>query len=539
MPEKKRKFSFKLGADPEFSLTFQNKRVEARTVIEDLMGRKGNLRLSEEGVDFPGGNFGWDGCDSTGEIRPNPSNDPAEITKNIKSMLTEAYPHLKIFGMSTLSVHAPVGGHLHFQIPESLRDNEKAQNILHKKMATFYLPILISENKMNLKMRCTDNDCHPGYGDLTDYRVDYDGHYDNATDKNEFTYEFRVPSAEWMTTEKICQATFAYLGVVYHEIMNQPDNFKKYIKLVYENDSQCKALYKLAISEYVGITAGLFNEIKKTVRKFELYPDYKEEIEYILNPQKVIKDKVKAGYEIFAGWDIKEKKREKKVPLRDLCNKKKFEEIIQKENMDYLKKTIEIQYNDDLNISGLVKELTTRIAAFNWKLKNNYFIFGLKKGIDSIIAFDSNKKTLYGEKLIQTILDADCLESLKNRMIKKFYLESKKINPITMKIETEKMVIIGLPYEMRMKNNAKELITLIHRIEGGRIKSLKINQKTLINDIAIPEKERGKFYKYYTGIKDESTPVTESPFPTIPFDTNSQGFRIAEENAKLIINGQI
>ena len=61
----------------------------------------------------------------------------------------------------------------------------------------------------------------------------------------------------------------------------------------------------MAISDYIGITESLFNRIKKAVRTFATYNDYKDQIEYILNPKKVMEDKKKANYDMTIGWNLK------------------------------------------------------------------------------------------------------------------------------------------------------------------------------------------------------------------------------------------
>ena len=55
---------------------------------------------------------------------------------------------------------------------------------------------MISENKTNLNLRIKQH-----YGELNDFRIDKHFNYKDGTDG--FTFEFRCPSAEWLTTPKI------------------------------------------------------------------------------------------------------------------------------------------------------------------------------------------------------------------------------------------------------------------------------------------------------------------------------------------------
>lgn len=526
MPEKK--FKFKLGADPEFSFVYQGRRVCANELLENNLKRKKGFSLRNSGFECEGGQMGWDGCAATAELRPNASYSAKELTDNIKKIITNSHQHLSAFDMSVLSVHAPVGGHVHFQISREMHNNERLVEALHKKIASFYLPILISENKMNLRIRSQGG----GYGTLTDFH----GNNEFPTESgSEYTYEFRTPSAEWLVTEKICEATLAYLGVVYNEILYNPDNFKKYMYIVYRNKEQASALHKLAVTEYVGITETLFNEIKKAVKTFELYEEYKEQVDYILNPKKVMEDKKKAEYNIVIGWNLRKALKIKDPTFRLLMSDKKFKELADKKNLDVMTQAVNIAYNDDINVEGMVEALKRHVAAFEWKLKNNYFIFGLKKGIETPIVFNQNKELICGKEEIKTKSDNQAMIELMDRIYQKFLCchKAKTINPITMELEKQKAIVIGLPYGMRMGNDYKSLIKIIYPLEkkAPTAINLEMEGKNLIDDMSVTESARGAFYRYYNDVgvqKDENG--------KIPFDDSSQGLRIADQNLGQIIS---
>jgi hypothetical protein len=525
MPEKK--FNFKLGSDPEFSFVLQNRRVNACELIQNINKHIEGFTNTQGGYKCKGGILGWDGCNATAEFRPSPSNSITEITKNIKELITKTAETFPVFDLLVLSTFAPVGGHIHFQIPEEYHLNKKKIQILHKKISSFYLPILISENKINLRLRSASSN----YGSLTDYHDD--NQYGPQSDR-EYTYEFRTPSAEWLLTEKLCRATFAYLGTVYHEIMNNPRNFAKYMNLVFKSNEQANALHQLTISNYIGITQGIFEQIKKAVKTFEFYPQFKPEIEYILSPNKVIKDKKKTNYNLVEGWNIRKTTKTKQPTMKEIINEKKFLEKAKTINLDRMAKLMNISYNDDVNVDFFVKTLTERAMAFNWKIKNNYFLFGMKKGISDTIIFNEKKELLLGQNTIQTTSDKLAIIKLMDRIFSKFgKITNKNINPNTGEIERTKTIVIGLPYETRIKKNTKEFLEFVYKLEADKLKPETVTScnKNLIEDDFKCDSEKGKLYKYVYNVRTEEPEIPNG----VVFDENSQGARIAEQNKEIIL----
>lgn len=526
MPNKKLKF--KLGSDPEFSFLFQGKRVSASSLIEKALKGKTGFSHCGGGYKCIGGEMGWDGCSCTAEIRPDAADNIDDIVKNFKNILTSSYKHLSPFDMSVLSIHSPVGGHVHFQISKEMNENEAAKDILHKKVASFFLPILVSENKMNLRIRSQGGN----YGSLTDYHGTNEF---ECNGKREYTYEFRTPSAEWLITEKICRATFAYLATIYNEILYRPENFKKYMFLVVRSKEQAIALHKLAVTEYIGITESIFNHMKKAVKTFELYQDYKEEIDYIFNPAKVVKDKEKAEYNIAIGWGLKSKTKKCSPNLKDLTNEDVFKKLSSKKNLDALNEASKLSYNDDFNVAAIADSLSKRIAAFEWDLKNSYFLFGLKKGVSTPIIFDMDLNVFSGQEEIKTVEDADAFKGLIERAYNKFGNRGafkKTINPATMKLEERKVTFIGLPYDMRVKNDIKDYLKILRSLEEGVYQAtaftdLAKNRKNLINDVDLSESKKGKFYRYTMNVQEQPEEIDT--------DMSSQGVRIANENINSVL----
>ena len=500
MPNIKRKFDFKIGADPEFVLTMQGRKVDARQTMELMLKGKTGFKKSTTDMGYevdPFGNIGWDGASSTAEIRPKANGDPQEVTNNLGGMFKEFIKHIKICDMSTISEFSSVGGHIHLEIPKGDKWTNEKKNTIHRRLASFYLPVLIAENKTNLNLRLKQ-----GYGSLKDHRIE--NHFKYEDNSPGYTMEFRCPSAEWLTTPKLANATMAYMGVIYHEILKHPKNFAKFNDIVYKSDKQGDALQTLAIMEFDLLTNSILNKAKKYVRTFDMYPDYKEEIEYIFNPKQVIKDKQKAEYNIALGWDLIGKTLPKKSEI--LSTKKKIQKIASNKDFDILKGIMNIHYNDDTNVGLFADNLKDRVAAFNWKLKNNYFIFGMRKGIESIIAKNLKDEYLTGKECLKTTLDKDQMDSLFGKMNQKFnnsngISKTQTLDFITGKVKDmrEQIIIIGIPYSMRVKEDVKEFLKLVWSLEKGELplKRGKV-EPMLKDDTNLPLNEQGEIYKILT-----------------------------------------
>jgi len=495
----KKEFNFKIGADPEFNLTLQNRKVDAHQTIEFALTGKRPFKMNRQGDGFEVndcGNIGWDGSDSTAEIRPKPAHTPQEVIANVKEILKEAIKHINLFDMSTISEFSPIGGHIHFEVPKGERWSDEKRNTLHRKMSSFYLPILMSENKINLNIRIKQ-----GYGSLKDHRIEKKFTYTDGTDG--YTYEFRCPSAEWMTTPKLAQATLAYMAVVYHEIINKPRTFSKYSDVIYRSDKQGDALQTLAIMEFDLLTQQISNKIKKYIKNFEMYAAYKKEIDYIFSPKKIKADKAKAEYNINLGWEFTKNSQPLKRDI--ISSKKKFKKISANINMDEIKKVMNIHSNDDINVVLFTEAFKDRVSVFQWKLKNNYFIFGIRKGINEIIIKNFAGDFLEGKEIIKTTSDLSAVNNLFSKMKSKFTFNTRPVTQTVIDFKTGKpkniqdsSILIGLPYDMRIKEDYKPFLESIWNIEKGIIPTKIVNKEPLISDESLEEQQKGEIYRILT-----------------------------------------
>lgn len=472
MTKTTKEFNFKIGADPEFSIILQNKRIDAKQTILEILKDKKEFKKQNMGFSISNcGDIGWDGASQTGEIRPTPAFTPEKVISNLNNLFKAFGKYMSIFELSTLSQHASIGGHIHFQSNPNW--SKQKQKTIHTQLISFYMPILMSENKINLALRIRQQ-----YGALSDFRFERKGENNDGIPIE--TYEFRSPSAEWLTTPKIAQATLAYLSVIYNEITNHPRSISKYKDILLKSDKQTEAFQTLAIQEYDILNQTILRSIKKYIKTFHMYKEYQDEINFILNPKAIIKEKMKYNYDINQGWGISQAI----IPAtkREIISEKKFKEKIKNKDADVISRILQIDYNNDAKVSDFVNALSLRAGAFNWKLNKQYFIFGLKKGIKETIIQNAKQEFLSGLEQITTRDDYELIQHAFIKMSCRYTETNAAPNCITIDFKTGKttsmksnIIYIGLPYEMRMKGKTKEFINTIWDIENEKLVPLPTN----------------------------------------------------------------
>lgn len=499
-----------MGADPEFSFTAQGQAINANRLLQDVVFKD----MEEHNMGYEigqAGNIGWDGCSSTGEMRPAPADTPEGIVDNLRQLIQAFYERIKIVDMVTDSKFASVGGHIHFQLNKCpnklipLRADgkldtattllERRMRVMHNRLASFYLPLIQGENTINLKLRKSN-----GYGDIGDYRRE--GRGDDV-----YTYEFRTPSAEWLTTPKIARAVFAYLGVVYNEIINHPDKHK-WGDIAIANIEQGQALFTLALGKH-DLFSGYFSErIRKILPSFEFYNDYKDDINFILNADKVRAEKEAVKYNIIEGWMGKSKAPSTKL----LLNSKQLEKASQKVNVEETMPLISLPYNADLNVNNFVNEIKKRAICFGWKLQNQYYFFGTRKGVDEPIAFNVAGGILTGDKQIKTINDHRAITDTFSRMITNFRtaIRCHAFSSYPEAVQ-QRHILVGIPYAWRTANNYRDFIKLMIDLEKRQdLSGVFINPESLVDDEGKTLAEAGAICQAYA-----SRPVDEVNLHTV------------------------
>lgn len=451
MPTVEKAFKLKIGADPEFSVLWNNQRVPANQVLANLF--RDDSRRNGSSVRTSGGELGVDGCNATGELRPNPSLDPLETAKNIGLMI-EAFAEKGMgFDLSTLSLWAPIGGHIHLELPENVASSDVRIKQWHRQLMSFYMPVMMGEEKASVKLRCSS------YGKIDDVR---------GPEGNRRTMEVRCPSAEWITTRKVCEAMLAYMSVVWHEVIHNPKSLPQ--ELLVKTEKQLLALQDMAVNDFNLVNQSILKLIATTIRKFEMYPKYKDQIEYILKPQRVLADKREVGFSIKEGWGFT--KSTKGITKRLFLSGQKNAPVIDGESFG-------VFHNDDFRTGMYAEELRKKVSS-GMKLNHTYYIFGLKKGIKG--TFLAHKDDFYLAPDYATDSDIAALARAKSKMQQKACQYEKERTSLDfkkghVKKEIDRAVLVGIPFAEREKNDLKPFLEAIWKFEKNDLKPIKLVPK--------------------------------------------------------------
>ena len=443
-------FKFLMGADPEFTITFRGEKVDANT-IETILFKSTRNQIPE-------GEVGCDGCSSTGEIRPNAANNLNDIVKNVGACLKKMASALpEGFDMTTISMYSPIGGHIHLNMPYGYEHLQKYIKIL----PALCFPIFIGENNISNAMRIAS-----GYGSMVDHRDQ--GVWEDSKGKYS-RFEMRGPSAEWLTSEKICRGVLAYVEMVNEELVENPKIYDMAKELMVKNSQDEGLLSSIYLNKNKLFVPVVMNKISKIVKKFKRYKDFKEEVDFILDYKKVLAEKKKCEYSIIKGWKFKQPKK------------------ISDEHIKKLNGLISIAYNADINMDKFAESLGTEILLNNWH-KNQYMIFGVKD-IEQFLPFiyDKGKIKFIEVKGYESFIkDKESLVIATNKAIRmgerftsnseieKNYIWNKE--KTKMKVEDKTRIIIGIPRKIREKSRFDSLNKFIKAIEAKSFKEVKIEE---------------------------------------------------------------
>lgn len=461
-PKIERKLALKLGCDPEFMMFYGNRKADAHTMFQSFFKNTG--LLADQGIRVPGaGDVGTE--NSLGEMRPLPGQSPEELVEHIGILIRTMHKHMPFLDMTTLSIGTPAGGHVHLDMPKELSQETRTLNRLVRIISTMMMPIFASEHRLCAASRYTQSH----YGHANDIRYDQK--------ENSYCIELRALTSEWTCTPKIALATLSYLAVVWNEAVKNHASLAKE-EIVFKNQPQIEAVQRMILADYRPIGAGLVTELGKLIRTFELYETFKEECEFILNPEAAFKEKEQAGWELFQGWGLRDKP--KTITKRSLLADRAIKAKVKTINADLLNSTLSMPFNNDYNVEMYAKALAERTAALQWQLKNEYFLYGLKKGIEGFAAAKVNVEEFY---TVPTNASAQDVVHSTNKMKERFLsvkglANGTRINPKTGKVRKGNVdaVVIGLPYGIRVEKNIKPLIELIWRIERGTLNSKRVGE---------------------------------------------------------------
>lgn len=457
-------FDFNIGADPEFLLFFGKKLAKAEQAMRPFFSKERLPEVSHGYVIGTNGELGWDNHRETAEIRPVQNKDPMVLTTNIEELFKKLNETMPFIDITTLSIQETVGGHVHLEIPANkatlFSDNAK-QSAIIRIMASYIIPILASEHRICAASRYTTE-----YGKATNVRIEQKG--------SARTFELRGITAEWTVNKELCYATLAYLGVVWNEILTNHSNILKN-EIIFKNKTQVTSVQEMLLSDYKPVIQTIIKEIEKSIKTFKLYPNFKEEIDLILDIEKTKKIKKDLGWNIKKGWNFEkiQKVSKKEILATNFVNKK-LKEI----NFEEIKSDYSLLHNDDYNIKIFANAISERIAALGWNLQNEYLFFGLAKGTKGYAAANVGKNQYY---TIPTNRPKAEIEKILKNMRKKYFDyrgTSIKIDPRTGKTIGGKRdaIMVGIPYDVRADKNIKSLIKLIWDIENDIQKHKKLEE---------------------------------------------------------------
>lgn len=515
-----KKFKLKIGGDPEFNIIYQGMRVSANEILEKAF--KGKNREGSNGYKTPGGYIGEDGASSTAEIRMSPASTPEEFVANIRKVLDFAAPQLTMFKAETVSGHAPVGGHIHLEMPKLQSGySPSSAEAITRRIGTFLLPVLMSENPLNSKIRLKTP-----YGKASDFRIEKKFTHDDGI--NGYTLEVRSPSAEWLTSPKVTMAVASYLMVVWHELFANNKNITKHKDLIFKSRGQMDALQTLMISEYSFISKMLMKKLHAAVKTFERYNDYKEHIDFLFRTDKVIEEKQKYGYDIFEGWGYTKQDSTKSLTKRSFISDKEFKKLAKDKDIDSLKSVLSVYCNDDMNVQAFESVLVDRTIAHGMKLENVYCLYGIRKGVEGYVVTEESgrdtqpKPTIKfysGHEMIKTEGDMEVIRNLVMKMRDKFMMSADvesaayrnaalidwKSNKITKR--SSAVIYIGIPYDTRKSMDFKSFLELIYDIETGKKKPVEDEKIKLKDNSPVEGNLFACFQKVKNAIdKDEIQP---------------------------------
>lgn len=449
-------FAFKLGADPEFVITLNGLKLNAGEAMRTYIPNY-DINATDEH-----GNLGTD-HNSIAEMRPSAEKDPKKIVEHMGAMIAKCAKAMPWSELKTVSVWAPIGGHVHLERTNTpYQDmNDRKRLSVHTALAGLALPLIMGENPVNQKLRMQG-----GYGSITDLRTDHSN-----------TVEFRPLTAEWITTPHIAEATLAYMGVIWHELLNHPENVNKYKEILPKNQEQLTAIQRLAIDEFGIITQKMLQSMHKAVKTFEKYPEFKDLVDFVFDVKAVREEKEKVDYDMIRGWKLSEKK--SKMPTkRALFSKKEAKKRIDAINIDMIKnytKVYCLSQNAAIGLTGVRDDIAKHIAAYNWGLENRYFLFGLPKGIPSPMACDSSGDILLGKELLKSLRDAEVVSNIFHQAVEAYKahpaFSMKRVDLKTGKSVTDEKhsIVLGIPHDVRTSNDSSTIIKSIYQMEKKRL----------------------------------------------------------------------
>lgn len=254
-----------IGADPEFML--QDARTRRMVMASRFFPKSGPV-----------------GCDARfvrgtvtghplGELRPEPSYSPIELTDNIRNTMNRAlrqapYTNVHWLAGSMPFSRFPIGGHIHFGgVPLSGQLLRALDNYLA-------VPLMLIEDPATARRR------RKKYGYLGDFRV-----------KNHGGFEYRTP-ASWLVSPRVATAALCLAKVIaseYHVLKRD----------IFLNPDAQEAFLAINRDFFLPHFAVVWAELRQTPT-FGLYASHLEIIETMVQERETWRERV----DIRKAWDL-------------------------------------------------------------------------------------------------------------------------------------------------------------------------------------------------------------------------------------------
>lgn len=220
--------------------------------------------------------FGVDGCGRIPELRPDPTSNPLTHVENIKRILYDAAQNPELtrvfkYTLKAGNTSSATGGHIHIGHPRIAQvsnqntyyeSNLKREKYIKALVASFdttlVLPIAFCEDPKVANYR----KCQGSYGKVGDFR----------TDKS-YGIEYRTPPS-WMASERLAKGVISTAYTIAWEVLEHE----------YDNSTvRDKEGYDYLYNHHqLDMLKHLLPGMIRDVRGMELYPTYKEHIDYLM-----------------------------------------------------------------------------------------------------------------------------------------------------------------------------------------------------------------------------------------------------------------
>ena len=464
MDPTKYKWPFTIGADPEFTVISGTRPINAKEIFSTFFKESKETRQNGNIMGFTseGGDIGWDGHNATGELRPKPGT-PEEVVANMKKLFKVVQEKIPFIDLSTLTIAASTGGHIHLSIPQEINDHylkkDDKWNAIERAIGTFNMMLMMSDNDLSRDLRRRGG----SYGDILDFRVDH--RFSHPDGHDGYVLEVRGPTAEWITSEKIALGALTYMAIAWDSIIK--NDLHKIAPILFRSKTQARDTVEPLFNNFANMQKLYLDKMRPFIRSHPAYKEHKNELELIMSPQRTIEEKKKFHFSVNEGWGFT--LGSKSIATNKFLNEEDIEEKTSKFPEKVIRNISTFAWNEDLHVEQFATALSKRCIALGWKPNHEYFLFGVKKGLDALIMRDETGNFVTGQEIVKNKEDYKILKNKFDRIgVKADPVYGRFINPRTGKLsngEDVKRVMIGIPYAMRKNGDVKPLIRLVLKFE--------------------------------------------------------------------------